>query len=323
MIRELIARVPIEAIVKETFRLRGRGRYLRGIEHDSLVIDLVSNRFYWNSIDIRGDALDWLLEIRGLSYRAALGVLQKFSGLPFTNILDKIDRPTPIYPKLLDTFFELGRYYREYWYKRGYTDETIDHFKLGFTGKAFVIPIIVDGMLMNFLCRIGCGENKRVWAWSSGRPVYPFNVDNHDSKYIFLMEGPPDVMAMHQIGLPAITRTGGLSTWRKEWNRHTVRFNLVYILYDNDEAGLIGSKRVVKKFLNRGYVLFWPANFPDKYDVNKCMLEFGEDKTKQIILEGMLPHAIHTSELRNWQRIGRDNINEIRKEIGKEVRCIL
>lgn len=324
MIRELASRVPIDKLIGETFRLKGVNRWRRGIEHDSLVVDLEKNVFYWNSVGIRGNALDWLTKIQGLSYRDALGELQRLSGLPFTNVLEAIDKPTPLYPKLLNTFFELGKHYREYWYQRGYTDETINYFKLGYTGKAFVIPIIVDGILMNFLCRIGSGENKRVWNWSSGRPTYPFNVDNQKSKYVFLMEGPPDVMAMHQIGLPAISRTGGLSTWKQEWNKYIIKFNSVYILYDNDEAGIVGAGRVANKFLNRGNVLYWPAGFPDKYDVNKCMLQYGEEKTKRIITEAMLPNAVHAKEVDRWRHtIGYSKLNEVRTEIERRARCIL
>lgn len=324
MVRQLISRVPIDKLIGETFRLRGVNRWRRGIEHDSLVVDLEKNIFYWNSLGVRGDALDWLTKIQGLSYRDALETLQRFSGLPFTSILDKIDEPTPLYPKLLDVFFELGKHYRKYWYKRGYTDATIDYFKLGYTGKAFVIPIIVDGKLMNFLCRIGCEGNKRIWSWSSGRPAYPYNVDNHKSKYVFLTEGPTDVIALHQIGLPAISRTGGLSTWKKEWNKHIIKFNVVYILYDNDEAGVVGSGRVAKKFLNRGFVLYWPAGFPDKYDINRCLLQHGEETTKRIILEAMLPNAVHANEVDRWKRtIGYGEIGEVRKEIARRAKCIL
>lgn len=327
MIRQLANRVPIDKLIGETFRLRGNGRYRKGIEHDSLVVDLEKNMFYWNSIGIRGNALDWLTNIQGLSYRDALGELQRLSGLPFTNILDKIDEPTPLYPRLLHTFYNLGQYYKEYWYKRGYTDKTIEYFNLGYTGKSYVIPIIVDGKLMNFICRIGGEGNKRIWNWSTGRPTYPYNVDNHTSKYVFLTEGPTDVLAMYQIGLPAISRTGGLSSWKKEWNKHIIKFNSVYVLYDNDEAGFIGSGRVVSKFLNRGSVLYWPKGFPDKYDVNRCMLEHGEEKTRRLITEAMLPNAVHAKEVDRWRGSRTEyyyrHINEVRTEIGRIAQCIL
>lgn len=324
MLQELINRVPIDAIIGETFRLRGSGRYLKGIEHDSLVIDLEKNMFYWNSIDMRGSSLDWLTKIQGMSYRQALETLQRFSGLPFTRILDKIDQPTPIYPKLLDTFYNLGKYYREYWYNRGLTDATIDYFKLGYTGKAYVIPIVLEGTLMNFMCRIGNGETKKVWNWASGHASSPFNAIKREEKYVFLTEGPTDVLAMHQIGLPSITRTGGISSWKQEWNRYIINYNYVYVIYDNDKAGIVNSRRVANKFLNRGYVLFWPKSFPDKFDVNECMLHFGEDRARRIILEAMVPCAVHASELNRAVGANRfyDKVDEIQMKVGRIFRSI-
>lgn len=324
-IRELIPRVPINLIIECDFRLKRSGqRYLRGIEHDSLVVDLQTNRFYWNSLGISGNALTWLTKVRGMSYKSALEELQKCSGLPFTRILDRMAEPTPLYQPLLGAFYNLGKYYREYWYRRGFTDETIDYFKLGYTGKAFVIPIVLDEELMNFQCRIGCMGNKRIWNWAKDRPAYPFNV-GHKTKYIILTEGLPDTIILHQIGLPAMSQINGPYAWRKDWNKYIIRYNQCYVLYDNDEAGMTGSKRTAKKLLNRGYVVFWPSFVPDKFDINEAALTYGEEKTKRLLLEAMLPYAVHSSDLTRADRTGGfwNVASEVRREIDETARHIL
>jgi len=311
-VRSLISRVPIDAIIKEHLRLKESGvRYLRGVEHDSLVVDLKTNRFYWNSISISGDALTWLTKIVGLSYSEALGELQKHSGLPFTNIIENLYKPSPIYPPLMRSFYELGRHYREYWYRRGFTDASIDHFKLGYTGKAFVIPIVVNNTLVDFQCRIGEGANKRVWKWSKGSLPHPFNATGKKGSYIFMAEGPPDAIILHQLGLPVISQDCG-PNWRAVWNKHIIGYNQVYIIYDNDEAGMIGAKRTARKLLNRGYILCWPDYFDSKFDINKAYLTLGEQKTKTLILEAMLPLAVHSSEIKN--------LSEVKRKVGTVAR---
>jgi len=321
-IKDLAYKVPVDKIIAHTFRLKGNGRYLRGIEHDSLVIDLEKNRFYWNSLGISGSALDWLMKIKGMSYRSAFEALQKYSGLPFTRILDKIDEPTPIYPKLLDTFYNLGKHYREYWYRRGFTDETINYFKLGYTGKAYVIPVIVDGKLENFQCRIGQGDKKRIWNWAKDRTAIPFNVDHgFYSKFVFLTEGLPDAMIMHQIRFPAISQISGPYAWNKDWNKYIIGYDQCYVIYDNDKAGMVGARRTANKLLNRGYILFWPNFMPDKYDVNQCFLDYGEERTRNLILEVMVTNAIH-SDLR-WPEVWANKVASIRAKITSEARKIL
>ena len=320
-IRGLIGRVPIEAIVARDFALKGNGRYKRGLEHDSLVVDLQTNRFYWNSAGVSGNALDWLTKVKGLSYRNALEVMQKYSGLPLTNVLEKLEEPVPIYPKLLETFYDLGKSHREYWYKRGINDDTIDHFKLGHTGKAHVIPVINDGVLMNFQCRIGSGPGKKVWAWSRNRPAYPFNVDDNTSDYVIMTEGLTDALAMYQIGLPTLSQSAGNMTWSRDWNKYIIKYNMVYLIYDNDTAGIKGSYRVGKQLLNRAYIMYWPSYFPDKYDVNKLLLHLGEEEAREFIEQVLMSNAIHISDLRAlYSRRSFESIDILRDAIDRKAR---
>lgn len=298
MIRKLISKVPIDKIIERDMRLQRSGhRYLRGVDHDSLVIDLERNLFYWNSIGVHGDALKWMTDIKGLSYKEALTQLQKYSGLPFTRILDFLEKPAPIYPKLLQTFFELGKRRRQYWYNRGISDTTLDFFQIGHTGKFHVIPIIVDDKLVNFQCR-KAGLDKRMWRWSSGRPPYPFNTGRpYTSNYVLLTEGLPDAMILHQMGKPVISQDSGPQSWRKEWNKHIVGFDTVYIIFDNDEAGIKGARRTARKMLNKACIVFWPYGFPKKYDINQAYLDFGEEKFNILLNEVMIPFAIHSSDM--------------------------
>jgi len=295
-IDELAQRVSIVPIIEEAFTLRQSGQhYLRGVEHDSLVVDIRKNKFYWNSLGISGGPITWLMQIRGLSYRHALDELQRFSGLPFREALLKIDKPTPIYPRLLDTFFELGKRNRSYWYSRGFTDDSIDKFKLGFTGKANVIPIIQDGVLENFQCRIGQGAEKRVWWWAKHKALNLFGADDLRSSYVVLTEGPIDAITLHQVGIPAITQSA-INYWNNLWNKYLVDCYTIYILYDNDLAGRTAARKIVKRFLNRGKIAYWPSFLPEKFDVNDGLIQFGEDTLKKLLTEIIFPYSVYQAE---------------------------
>ena len=318
-LRKLIAEVPVAPVIERTFTLERSGQnYLKGIEHDSLVIDLRKNRFYWNSVGISGNAFDWLTKVKGKSCRDALMVLQQYSGAPFVRILEEIDKPTQIYSRLLDVFYELGKTHREYWALRGFSNETINHFRLGYSGKAHVIPIIVGGKLANFQCRIGQGDTKRVWMWANHSPDL-FNIDAVCGDSVFITEGSTDAIAMHQIGLTAIT-PNNVNYWLSDWNRYILGLNRIYILYDNDRAGKIGASRLSRKLLNRAYVLFWPKSFPDKFDINKGLLLFGEEELRTLIIDAMLPNAVHSSTLYDYGRKGQlhEFIEDVQNEVGRK-----
>lgn len=65
LIERIKEHVAIEDIVAETEPLRGRGRYLSGAEHDSLVVDRQEQSYFWNGHirdgwEDRGDVVDWV-----------------------------------------------------------------------------------------------------------------------------------------------------------------------------------------------------------------------------------------------------------------------
>lgn len=324
-----VSRIPVQAVIERKFQLKESGtRYLRGVEHDSLVVDLQKNIFHWNSIDLHGNAVTWLMKVEGLSYRQSLEELENYTGIPFTRKFQKLEEPTPIYSRLLDAFYKLGKKHKSYWEKRGYTEETIDKYKLGYSGDGvYVIPLFKDGELHNFQCRHS--KKKRIWSWASGRGPVLFGEDKVDSSYVFLAEGPTDAIILNQMGMPAISHNGGSGAWIDEWNKYILNFSYIYMIYDNDDAGIKSSVRVSKKLLNRAYVLFWPKHFREGFDVNEAYLTFGAKRVKMLIQDAMLENAVHSSEVNKQDRhYGLSNsevefINSIRAKVSNKAREIL
>lgn len=267
-IKDLLDRVNIVTLIEKDFELRDYGTYSKGVMHDSLVVDHIKNYFYWNSLELRGNALDWLTIVKGLPVVDAVKQLKEIAGdIPKQKVFEY---PTEIniYPKLLDLFYELGKDKREYWYSKGYTDATIDNFKLGYTGKCYVIPIIFNGVLLNFQCKVPATENKpkKIWGWASGLGVLPFNFDVlSGTNSTFIIESPGDAINVSQAGFSAVSQNGGSNNWNNEWNKYLINQREIIICYDNDEAGFLGATRLAKRFEDRARILVWDDRFRPKY----------------------------------------------------------
>lgn len=260
------------SIISKDYTLIRKGNYYTTEEHDSLVIDPKRALFFWNSKGIYGDILRWLTEVKGLNkYDAIKTIDETPEDFNFSAYEIQPETPNPI---LVDIYYNYGRDFTDYWHdKRGYSDSTIDNFKLGFTGKYHVIPIFVDGVFWNFQCRgIDGNGNKIVRNFYQGLGNLPFNFDILKSidktDPIFITESPVDAIMLSQNGLNAISCTAGASSWDHEWSKLLFDFEKIYICYDNDEAGRNGAKRTSKFLQHNSWILDWPQGFyPDKYDM--------------------------------------------------------
>lgn len=126
--------------------------------------------------------------------------------------------------------------------KRGYTDETIARFRLGYDGERYWIPIADEsGKFVNVRKYLpGAPEDKMIGYTAGQNVARLFPIDNLVSNWILLCEGETDTMLACQYGFPAITVTGGADTWRREFTEQ-LRGKLVVICYDADEAGRRGA----------------------------------------------------------------------------------
>ena len=260
----------LEELVGQDYTLIGKGRYIRALEHNSLVIDTEEQVFYWNSKQIFGGIYDWLTKIKGISHAEA----KKY----------KVDRPASIFdratenkavsdivvlPELVETFYNLGKNYREYWYdKRGYTDRTIENFRLGYTGNGwYSIPIYVDGLFRNFQCRRADSKVMRPWYRDLGALPFNFAMLNICSTVV-LTEGPVDAIMLRQYDIPAVSQTSGagaLAVYRQYYSRF-LGLDKIYICYDNDVAGNEGAFRLARLFGDKAVVYnLW--DFDKGYDI--------------------------------------------------------
>ena len=72
---------PIEEVIGAEEELRGSGRWMRGVRHDSLVVDTHRQLYNWNSQNEWGDVIEWVCQRRGWEFRESVEWLCSRAGL--------------------------------------------------------------------------------------------------------------------------------------------------------------------------------------------------------------------------------------------------
>lgn len=144
----------------------------------------------------------------------------------------------------------------DYWRrKRGFTEEVIGTFDLGFdpVTHEVVVPIRSHEGTLSFIQRIGT-LNKR---FDNGKGTLKddvfFGLDKVIDKWgqgeqlkVIVTESATDAMALHVLGLPGIsTNTSSLSEAQVKVLK-SLGCASVIMFYDNDFAGMIGTKKAIK-----------------------------------------------------------------------------
>jgi len=285
----------LAALVAEDFGVKTEtDRWLKANIHDSLIVDKEKGVFYWNSRNLIGDTLFYLISVRHLTLDQAREFLKKdlnyitdFKERIFSSLLNKKEDSqlvTP-YEKLVSSFYTNGLNNREYFYNRGLTDKIIDSFRLGYYDGWYTIPIFDEGKFLNFQMRREKPE-KKIKVYYSGLGQLIFNVDILKFvNEIFITEGPVDAMILIQNGLPAISTVSGVIQ-PKYFNRF-INIKRINILFDNDSAGIYEAKKSAKILgENRCYIYCFEDFDRKTYDP----VDFFRDKhTKEELL-----HLVNT-----------------------------
>lgn len=252
-------------LVEEDFGLQGNGRWLKGIKHDSLVVDVENDFFYWNKNDVYGGVIEYLLYVRKLPIKVAKQLQRKIEG-KCTDTLDYSNTAQVIHEKLVDVLWTNGKTNRSYWYKRLLNDSTIDRFKLGFYNNWYTIPIFENGKLTNIQKRMDEPE-KMIRVWYRKPPVLFNSSILNIVDTVYLAEGIVDCILLNQLGIPAISKSTGASGWLKEWAKNFTKMKRVYVIFDNDDAGRSGAKKIARILGEYKCKIYTFKGFKERYDV--------------------------------------------------------
>ncbi len=257
----------LEELIGEDYKVIGSdGRWAKTEEHSSLVIDREKDIFFWNSKGIVGDAFIYLTKVRGMPVHAAREFLRAkdYKATYIFTFTDKAD--VVALPELVTIFWENGKDNREYWYHRGLTDDTINRFQLGYYEGWYTLPIFIDNTFRNFQLRKD--NPKTIRPWYRGVGPLLFNADIMKlTDIIYITEGPVDAILLNQYGIPAISHTAGADGWNKEWFKYFINQKKIYLVYDNDDAGRNGAKKVAKELGVYRTKIYTFEGLKDKCDV--------------------------------------------------------
>lgn len=260
--------IVLSKLIEEDFGLDTKegSRWGKAEEHDSLVLDKERGIFFWNSENIAGDPLVYLTRVRKYTFEDAKEYLRNVNHIgTYVYMINGKEGEVVVYPELVEVFFSDGRSKRDYFYRRGLTDDTINRFQLGYFNGFNAIPIFEGGTFRNFQLRRD-EPAKTIRNYYRGVGPLLFNSDILKLvDTIYYTEGPVDAMILSQNGLPAISSNG--STFKTEWYSKFIYTKRINILFDNDTAGVKEALRLANILGTTRCKIYTFEDFEDKgYD---------------------------------------------------------
>lgn len=227
-----------------------------------------------------GDFIDFYMRVRSLSFREALRELCQRNGVEWDEARPRVPvdpeflarqneellagytpeangSHTPETERIIDEAIVEATHDRlmntpawvEYLAeKRGLTERTLQEYKLGHDGDRYYIPVRNEhGQTVNIRRYKPTARRAqdKMLSWRAGYgSARLFPIDRLEEGDVYIFEGEMDCLLARQLGLNAVTATGGAGTWRgEEWNRFFEGRNVV-VCYDSDPAGRTGAANV-------------------------------------------------------------------------------
>ncbi len=152
-------RISLASLIEKEVKLTKRGREYVGLcpfhNEKSPSFSVIEDKkfFYCFGCGKSGRAIDWLTERRGLTFKEGLDFLSQLSGVPLptlkkTGPIDNVkrDRESEVYPLIMASVKDyyqqclrgaMGKHAHDYLKGRGLTEQTIQHFGIGFSPDEF------------------------------------------------------------------------------------------------------------------------------------------------------------------------------------------
>lgn len=198
--------------------------------------------------DIKGDVWHYLQKTENLSFKEALN---KYA-LKYN--IQKPKKQKTLNPQLIKSYVDnllklksIRTYLND---ERGFTDETIERFKIGWESekrKMYSIPLKnKHGKFINIKYHNSKLDPKAKYEVTGlGVVLFNSNIIKDNNNPIIICEGEFDCMLLEQFGFDAVSSTSGCTTFLKVWGP-LFEDKDVILIYDNDE---IGQKAVKTKVI--------------------------------------------------------------------------
>ena len=188
---------------------------------------------------------------------------------------------------------------RAYMHGRGFTDETLEHFNVGYSNNRRMVTVPVyspDGLCVGI---VGRGIDSKEFKNSTGLPRSSTLFNIHNVKRIggvcIITESSFDAMRVHQSGFPNVVATLGghiSSNNIKLLNRY---FNQIIIMTDSDQAGRDLGLNIANKLKHKD--VLWASHSYGKIYPHDA--KDAGDMTEEEI-KACIKNAVSDIEYRSW-----------------------
>ena len=146
---------------------------------------------------------------------------------------------------------KLPDHIKQWFFSRTVTEKVLEDFNIGWDGKKIVFPIYSpeNRYLFSKYRRDPASDEGPKYTYDAGSTaaLYGANKIPPERGSIIICEGEGDLLTLYSHGYVAVSTTGGAGTWKDEWTLF-LKNKDIYILYDNDEAGIKGAVKLLTKF---------------------------------------------------------------------------
>ena len=134
------------------------------------------------------------------------------------------------------------------------TGQIIESVKLGKITNKLATPVFVNGKLKNVarynINKLPNTPKVEYMPNSKTGDIVPFDLWKNNFNNTVICEGEKDMLVARSYGINAITLTGGSQASIKSEYLENFRKRNVYIVYDNDDAGRTGAKKLYKQLID-------------------------------------------------------------------------
>lgn len=203
-----------------------------------------------------GSGID-LLRAQGLTFAEAVQELEKYKGKRVRS--EPVDT-TPVPLEMVEQWHQhlMASPEARAWLEgRGLRRRIVKALMLGWTeGRCYSIPHFVNGQVENVKFRVHPDyllDDEPKYASIPHKPFtkpYPYDYflqHYGHSKVVFVTEGEFDAMLLLQEGLPAVSLPSGITHYLSRWTSFWSRFDYLFVVFDQDEAGCKAVEKLFAK----------------------------------------------------------------------------
>jgi DNA primase len=177
---------------------------------------------------------------------------------------------------------------------RGISREVVDLHLLGWNGSRVTIPIFDREGKLAFFKLAKDPEDRTVSPKMLATPgaradLYGWERVVSKPGELIICEGEFDRLVLESRGFAAVTSTGGALTFRYEWAEALRNIPTIYMCFDNDEAGRLGSE-CVSRLIPHARLVRLPEEVGEGGDVTDFFVRLGKTREEFLsLLEAARP----------------------------------